>query len=564
MMRHIRFVVETDGTSGIEIDGNLYETNAALGERTELKDTFGYDGPATLTPRYFSLLLRLAFESKRAGGAAALSFDQIVGLRGWPSGPSAKEDIRKGADKALIGPGVYVEHGRVHWDVQGEVTFSDEQACRDWLRGSEGPRGRARRREEGIGGPSSAVVVGVDLVGLALREQEEQRDLIVALTAIVRAALGALLAPERDEAPVVALPTGDGITLAFLRAAHAPWARSTILDFIHRLQHWAREKGVALRIGVHDGTLDLIEDINGRRNVCGDTLQYARRVLDAADPRQVLFSDAAYGKLVGAAREFVELREPAPAKRARFVGPMPIYARDRPPIILYKMVLDPPEPDWWCDRDPAEKGAMTVSLTPLPKTVESFSQQVRAARKVAFIQLTGDKLLPMLESSAQPFSPMLRTLHVFMPHPESYPGMGLEPAHADLARIAQWADRWRHFLARLRTVHKDANIKLGLFRLAPFIGASFLDWDLPGHGRIHVSPYLWGIPTRDCPGYDLFWSVPTQPGIYEAYVRALKHLDEETPNALDSEPTPRRTAPASPRRPDSRSPAPRSQVKRRR
>jgi hypothetical protein len=63
------------------------------------------------------------------------------------------------------------------------------------------------------------------------------------------------------------------------------WSSVTINTLLHRLQCWAWEKtletsSVALRFGLHVGTVEIITDINGRPNVCGDTLNYAQRIMD--------------------------------------------------------------------------------------------------------------------------------------------------------------------------------------------------------------------------------------------------------------------------------------------
>jgi hypothetical protein len=310
------------------------------------------------------------------------------------------------------------------------------------------------------------------------------------------------------------------------------WSNSALFSLIYDLQKWASEQMVALRIGVHVGKVDIVMDINGIRTACGDAVNYAQRVMDAANPTQVLFSDAAHREHVGDEHPEVELGD-ASEKTARLVGPMEVYAKHRLRLLVYKMVLVPSE-DWWSDTDPVEKDAMLVSLTSLPKQVTGpFSDQLRRARKIAFIQLTGENLLPVLERAEQPFSLRLESLWVLMPHPDVYPALGLQVPYARAEEIAQWVGRWKRFLSGLRQVIGEADIKLGLFREAPFLGASFIDWDRPNRGTIHVSPYIWGLPAKQCPGYDLVWLGTNRSEVYGAYVRGLEHLNSRTPNELN-------------------------------
>jgi hypothetical protein len=60
----------------------------------------------------------------------------------------------------------------------------------------------------------------------------------------------------------------------------------------------------------------------------------------------------------------------------------------------------------------------------------------------------------------------------------------------------------------------------------PFFFGSFLDWEAPG-GRIHVSPYVWGLNVRECPGLDYKWVMHKPTQAYQHYRRGLEQLCTE-------------------------------------
>ncbi len=383
---------------------------------------------------------------------------------------------------------------------------------------------------------SAATIVFTDIVNFSGKSTVEQRQLIESVTAELTPELRTLLAPPLDTPSLVALPTGDGVALAFLHRPNKPWDRSTILRVILRLHQWAHRQyspahSVGLRVGVHVGAVELVTDINGKANVCGDTINYAQRVMDAAGPRQTLFSETAFGEYVGADSPVFVTPPFSEALKASFCGPIEVYGKHELQMLVYKLVLKPPQL-YWSNEDPAAKHLMLVSLTPLPKkVVGSFSEHVQQATQIAFIQLTGDRFIASFDKGNIKFSKQLKRFWVFMPDPQMYAGLHLTEPQAFPKLVRQCVGKWQDFFAKLRSQFTKADFKLGLFKEPPYLGASFIDWEQPG-GRIHVSPYVWNVAAPNCPGYDLCWLGRKPSPIYETYVEGLQYLHQSTQNAL--------------------------------
>lgn len=378
---------------------------------------------------------------------------------------------------------------------------------------------------------SAATILFTDVEGFSRRPTAEQHRLIEGLTREVEHEIRSLLRPALGPPAVIALPTGDGMALAFLHEAEPRWNRATLLSLALRLLRWAHGSGLRLRIGLHVGAVQLVNDINGRSNVCGDTINYAQRVMDAANGQQVLFSEEAFREYIGPPDTVLDGAPLPDGVRAHFRGPFEVFAKHRVQIPVYAMVPEPEQP-YWSDGDPVAKHLMAVELTTLPKTIvplAEFGERLARAERVALIQLTGGQLLGFLErglagdAEGIRLSPSLRRFWVFMPHPDTYRGLQLGATYAIPESVEKMANRWRQFLTTLGQRLPRVETKLGLFHQPPFLGASFLDWDRPG-GRIHVSPYVWGVPAQECPGYDLEWLGRRPSAIYETYVRGLEYL----------------------------------------
>ncbi|MBT7096760.1 CHAT domain-containing protein, partial [Candidatus Poribacteria bacterium] len=128
----------------------------------------------------------------------------------------------------------------------------------------------------------------MDIVGFSRESNTRQQALHETLTAIVHSTEAYTHAVAHDR--LVALPTGDGMVLAFLRTVQAPVRCAVeIADKIR-----ANHPDVQLRMGVHQGPVYHTVDINKAGNVTGDGINIAQRVMDCGDAGHILVSaDAA-------------------------------------------------------------------------------------------------------------------------------------------------------------------------------------------------------------------------------------------------------------------------------
>lgn len=380
----------------------------------------------------------------------------------------------------------------------------------------------------------TATIAFLDLVKFSSHSTETQRRLIEGLCDAVRPLIGRWL----EACDAVALPTGDGFAVAFLDTEGPSWQFRDVLQLVVDSHAWAQAEStdrvpVALRGGLHIGPVEIITDINSRRNICGHTVNMAQRVMDAASPGQVLVSAEAAGQIFGQAGRIALPTAADGISRSAAVGePVQIIAKHGVPLLVHAMRVCPPEPEL-STAPPADRDILVVGLTELPKSFGGvYGERLSGARDVALIQLTGSRLIGAISSGAVVLSESLRSLKVFMPSIGAFSTVdddfGLYTARLDEATRA-----WKSLLTGLRATRPRLLVKLGLFTKPPYFGASFLDWDRPG-GTIHVSPYIWNVDAGRCPGYDLAWlgKRPTQ--IYEAYVDGLRYLELTTPNALES------------------------------
>jgi eukaryotic-like serine/threonine-protein kinase len=128
-----------------------------------------------------------------------------------------------------------------------------------------------------------AHVLFMDIVAYSQLPMDEQTRLIEKLQQIVRSTAEFSRALKRRQ--LLRLPTGDGMALVFFGDAEAP-VRCAL-----EIGRAVREvPELKLRMGIHTGPVQRVEDINANRNVAGGGINLAQRVMDCGDAGHILVS----------------------------------------------------------------------------------------------------------------------------------------------------------------------------------------------------------------------------------------------------------------------------------
>ncbi len=129
-------------------------------------------------------------------------------------------------------------------------------------------------------------ILFMDLVGYSARSLNDQARIKQRLNTLVTRVLGDIPAESR-----LAIDTGDGAALCFMGDPQEALRAAMLLrDLL------AQRYGHSLpaRIGLHMGPVRVVEDVNGRVNVVGDGINVAQRVMDFAEPGQIVASRACF------------------------------------------------------------------------------------------------------------------------------------------------------------------------------------------------------------------------------------------------------------------------------
>ncbi len=129
-----------------------------------------------------------------------------------------------------------------------------------------------------------AHVLFVDIVGYSQLLIDEQSAIAAQLNNIVRGTEHFRAAEANDK--LISLPTGDGMALAFFNSPEAP-----VQCAVEIAKNWRGHEQSRVRMAIHSGPVELVTDVNGRKNIAGTGFNVAQRLVHCADADHILLSN---------------------------------------------------------------------------------------------------------------------------------------------------------------------------------------------------------------------------------------------------------------------------------
>jgi len=126
-------------------------------------------------------------------------------------------------------------------------------------------------------------VLFIDIVGYSKLLINEQSEQLQTLKEIVRGTEQFRVAEA--EGKLLRLPTGDGVALVFRTSPEAP-----VLCALEVSKALKRYSELKVRMGVHSGPVNAINDLNEQANIAGAGINIAQRVMDCGDAGHILIS----------------------------------------------------------------------------------------------------------------------------------------------------------------------------------------------------------------------------------------------------------------------------------
>lgn len=129
-------------------------------------------------------------------------------------------------------------------------------------------------------------IMFMDLVSYSRYSTDQQVESKARFNELIGKALKGVAEPSR-----IVIDTGDGAAVCFLGDPEEALQSALLLRGL-LMQKYG--KAMSVRIGLHLGPMRMVFDINNRVNVVGDGINVAQRIMDFAQPNQIMVSRAYY------------------------------------------------------------------------------------------------------------------------------------------------------------------------------------------------------------------------------------------------------------------------------
>ncbi len=129
-------------------------------------------------------------------------------------------------------------------------------------------------------------IMFMDLVSYSKYSTDQQVESKARFNELIGKALKGVAEPSR-----IVIDTGDGAAVCFLGDPEEALQSALLLRGL-LMQKYG--KALSVRIGLHLGPMRMVFDINNRVNVIGDGINVAQRIMDFAQPNQIVVSRAYY------------------------------------------------------------------------------------------------------------------------------------------------------------------------------------------------------------------------------------------------------------------------------
>jgi len=429
--------------------------------------------------------------------------------------------------------------------------------------------------------PAAATIIFMDIENFSKKPTIIQKQLIDSLNSEVLTLVRTFLKTPLNKPEIIALPTGDGMVLTFLHSTKQHWDTRLIFQLMALLHEWMNtyhpyvlgRSNAEMRIGVHQGVVELISDINGNSNVCGDTINYTQRIMEASKPHQALFSTVSYRAFAGEGVDKITVEYKGKNYTFSFGEPIEIHIKHSHISEVRNLRLDVIKPiapmtdkpfqvaepqsntninlEGWDNSAPDRYKQVRAELC---VENDSREEQLQKSTEIALVHIAGEPMLNLLKEMNSTFKSLdsqdplnadnretpknkvkltslelkewynnARTLWVIMPNESTLEMMRCHPKHYATGRMSSMIRSWWEVLREVKTYSPNADVRLRIVNEVLFFGGTYFNWNKSG-GVIHFYPNMRGLQAAEYPVFYLEWKGKTYPTVYRKFVDALYGL----------------------------------------
>jgi len=371
----------------------------------------------------------------------------------------------------------------------------------------------------------SYIIIFLDLVDYSLKPEPDQLKLF----AEMQRGIYHILYHEITSEECILIPTGDGMIIGLKNFGKDSFKNS--LRIVVDITEWAQINSCCFRTVLHVGDLYVVKDINKNRNMIGNLLNDASRMLAGGEAKSIVVSKEFFDRLLGKTHlrigeeyniddnySFSILDEGSIADKHGCIHNILITT------------LTNGNKVFGADTRITSNFYTRIYADDYPKKEnlkKSFSAKLRNCSDVVFYGIY-HKTLPDILSNIKINN--FKNINITAIYAADILEQEITTYFVGYEQSLNDKKQSIDGLIKFRENHqfKD-NIVLRIleYDMMPSFGASFVDVDQQGCGFIHISNYIKGIIPSKTPYFELEWKLSKQQSLYKFY--ADYYRDKITP-----------------------------------
>jgi hypothetical protein len=361
----------------------------------------------------------------------------------------------------------------------------------------------------------SYIIIFLDLVDYSLKPEPDQMKLF----AEMQRGIYHVLYHEITSEECILIPTGDGMIIGLKNLGEVSFKNS--LRIVVDITEWAQNNNCCFRTVLHVGVLNVVKDINKNRNMIGNLLNDASRMLAGGEAKSIVVSKEYFDSFLGKKHLQIGIEQKIDDNYSFTILDEGSIA-DKHGCIHNILITTLTNGDkvFGAETRITSNFYTRIYADDYPKKEnlkESFSEKLRNCSDVVFYGIY-HKTLPDILSNI--IINNYKNINITAIYAADILEQRIENYFVNYDQSLIDKKQSIESLIKFRENHKfKDNIVLRILEYdkMPSFGASFVDVDQQGCGFMHISNYIRGIVPDKTPYFELEWKFSKQQSLYKFY-----------------------------------------------
>ncbi len=363
----------------------------------------------------------------------------------------------------------------------------------------------------------SYIIIYLDLVGYSKNNEPIQ----ISLFKKFQKQIHHILYDEIIHNKSILIPTGDGMIIGLEDNMTDSYTLS--LELVTDIIDWTKKNDVEIRSAIHVGEVNVLTDINRNKNIVGNTINDASRMLSGADDGSIIISKTFYNK-------YLRKGEVTIGNKYDIDDIFSYILVDEDNVIdkhsfehfVYNVLIYKNDIEYGIGSKILNKFFTSIYSKDYPKKdnlQKRFINKVKSSESLTLFGLYHPST-PMILQNIEINEFRNIEINIY------YAGDNLKDTIEDFFSSStdklDFTNKERSQFEVLKWFQEhpySKNIKLKIFEYNKFypFGFSMIDNGIKGKGFIHMSNYVPNVVPEDTPYIEVEWKTNSMPPIYKFY-----------------------------------------------